>query len=185
MLQRKTLASLALIVALAAVPAIAADEPQKDPHHPAASAPAAAPAAPTPGGMGSGMMGGGMMGGNMPMMEMMSGMMGQGGMRKMAEHVEGWIAFLKTELKITDAQLALWNPVAEAMRANAKTGMSMMDGMGSGTLPDRLAAREKMMAAHLDALRKFKSAVDPLYATLTDDQKKTADEELMSPMGMM
>ena len=41
-------------------------------------------------------------------------------MAAMAGHVEGRLAFLKTELKITDAQLPLWNAVAEAIRANAK-----------------------------------------------------------------
>jgi hypothetical protein len=45
--------------------------------------------------------------------------------------------------------------------------------------------QEKMMTAHLEALRKLKSAVDPLYAALSDEQKKTADELLMGPMGMM
>ena len=45
--------------------------------------------------------------------------------------------------------------------------------------------REKMMTAHLEALRKFKAAVDPLYAALSDEQKKTADELLIGPMGMM
>ena len=50
----------------------------------------------------------------------------------MAGHVEGRLAFLKTELKITDAQLPLWNAVADAIRANAK-GMGEMSGgmMGS------------------------------------------------------
>ena len=47
--------------------------------------------------------------GGMPMMGMMQMMMGS-----MADHVEGRIAFLKTELKITDAQQPLWN--AAAMR---------------------------------------------------------------------
>ena len=41
-------------------------------------------------------------------------------MAAMAGHVEGRLAFLKTELKITDAQLPLWNAVADAVRANAK-----------------------------------------------------------------
>jgi len=41
------------------------------------------------------------------------------------------------------------------------------------------------MTAHLEALRKFKAAVDPLYAALGDEQKKTADELLIGPMGMM
>ena len=52
-------------------------------------------------------------------------------------------------------------------------------------MPDKLAPREKMMTGRLDALRKLKAAVDPLYAALTAEQKKTADEMLMGPMGMM
>ena len=150
-------------------------------HHPSAPPAAAGP------GMAGGMAGAG----DMPMMGMMR-MMGRDGMAMigaMARHVEGRLAFLKTELKITDAQLPLWNPVADAMRANAKTMGDMAGGMMGGsqtaTLPDKLAMREKMMAAHLEALRKFKAAVDPLYAALSDDQKKTADELLIGPMGMM
>jgi hypothetical protein len=110
-------------------------------------------------------------------------------MGAIARHVEGRLAFLKTELKITDAQLPLWNAVADAMRANAKTMGDMAGGMMRGsetaTLPDKLAMRDKMMTAHLEALHKFKAAVDPLYGALSDEQKKTADELLIGPMGMM
>jgi len=128
------------------------------------------------------MMGGHQVGGT-PML----GMMGQNGM---AGHVEGRIAFLKTELKITDAQQPLWNPVADAIRANAKDMAEVMPMMRStmqpsSTLPDKLAAREKVMTAHLEALRKLKAAVEPLYAALSDDQKKTADQLMIGPMGMM
>ena len=118
----------------------------------------------------------------------MAGMMQM--MGNMADHVEGRIAFLKTELKITDAQQPLWNAVADAMRASTKDMAEMMTAMrstmqqSSGTLPDKLAARENATTAHLDALRKLKAAVDPLYATLSDDQKKTADQLMFSPMGM-
>jgi len=129
---------------------------------------------------------------DMSMMGMMRMMMGRDGMSMMgamARHVEGRLAFLKTELKITDAQLPLWNAVADAMRANAKTMGDMAGGMMGGsdtaTLPDKLAVREKMMSAHLEALRKFKAVVDPLYAALSDEQKETADELLIGPMGMM
>ena len=132
-----------------------AQQPQHDEHHPPAS-----PAAAGPGMPGA-----------------------------MARYVEGRLAFLKTELKITDAQLPLWNAVADAMRANAKSMGDMAGGMMGGsqtaTLPDKLAMREKMMTAHLEALRKFKAAVDPLYAALSDEQEKTADELLIGPMGMM
>ena len=42
--------------------------------------------------------------GGMPMMRMM---MGQNGIPMMAKHMEGRLAFLKTELKITDAVIPL------------------------------------------------------------------------------
>jgi hypothetical protein len=181
MRHRKIWGSLVLMLALIAGPALA-QQPQHDEHHPPAPGAAAGP------GMPGGMAGAG----DMPMMGMMRMMMGRDGMSMMgamARHVEGRLAFLKTELKITDAQLSLWNAVADAMRANAKSmgdmGGGMMGGSQTATLPDKLAMREKMMTAHLEALRKFKAAVDPLYAALSDEQKKTADELLAGPMGMM
>jgi hypothetical protein len=173
MLQRKTFPYFAFILALAAAPAIAADD-QHDQHHPAA-----APAAGMPGGMGMG--DGGMTG--------MMRMMGAEGMQMMAQHVEGRIAFLKAELKITEQQLPQWNAFADAMRDNAKAMQGVMGPMmgagAEGALPDRLAAREKQLAARLEAIRKLKAAADPLYTALSADQKKTADEIMVSPMGMM
>jgi len=60
--------------------------------------------------------GGSMMGqGGIPMMRMMMDEEGMRGMPTMAGvtgHVEGRLAFLKTELKITNAQLPLWNTFA-------------------------------------------------------------------------
>ena len=176
MRHRKIWGSLVLMLALIAGPALA-QLPQHDEHYPPAAGP----------GMPGGMAGGGDM--PMSMMRIMMGRDGVAMMGAMARHVEGRLAFLKTELKITDAQLPLWNAVADAMRANAKTMSDMAGGMMGGsetaTLPDKLAMREKMMTAHLEALRKFKAAADPLYAALGDEQKKTADELLISPMGMM
>ncbi len=172
--------SLAVSLILAAAPALA-EEPKHDTHHPAAGAPAAASTPAMP-----------MMGGGMPMMGMMRMMMGQGGMAgmgMMSEHVEGRIAFLKAEIKITDAQLPAWNTFAQALRDNAKTAQGMQGGMmtmnQAATLPEKLAAREKMLSARLDAVRKLKVAAEPLYAALSVDQKKTADEVMVSPMGIM
>jgi hypothetical protein len=189
MLHRDICASLALILALVGAPAIAQQEHEQ--HHPAGTP----PAAPVP---GAGMRDGSMSeAGDMTMMGMMRMMMGQHGMGSMpimatmTGHVEGRLAFLRTELKITDSQLPLWNAVADAIRANAKSMVEMSGGMmGSSqtaTLPDKLALRVKMMRAHLDALHRFKAAVEPLYAVLimSDEQKKTAEELLMGPMAMM
>jgi LTXXQ motif family protein len=189
MFQRKTCASLVLLLGLAAVPA-PAQQAGHELHH--------APGMPSAAQSGEGMPATGSMSGGgmaemsrMPMMGMTRMMMGQDGMgAMMAGHVEGRLAFLKTELKITNAQMPLWNAVANAIRANATTMSTMMSGGMIGktqtaTLPDKLALREKMMSAHLDALRKFEAAVDPLYAALDPEQKKTADQLLMGPMGMM
>ena len=171
MLNRRTCTSLTLILALAASPVFAAETEAE--HQPASSA--AMPGCMMPEAEGS-----------MPMMRMM---MGQGVMSMMAKHIEGRLAFLKTELKITDAQLPLWNAFAQAMRDDASTMQAMphpmMEMNKAATLPDKLTAQETRLAARLETLRKLKAAVDPLYAALTADQKKTADEIMLGPMGMM
>ena len=147
-----------------------------------------------------GMMGrGGMMGGNMPMTNMMQmmGMMGRSGagcagMSGMAtiDRVEGRIAFLRTELKITDAQSAAWNAFADALRTNAKSlaevraSMLPQQGAAPQSLVDRLALQEKWLAARLEGTRAIKSALSNLVGDLSDDQKKTADELLAPHMGM-
>ncbi len=175
-------------------PAARADE-DHDAHHPADSA--VTPPTPSPSrGMPMGMPGrggqAGMMGGDMKqMMSMMRSMMtmmsAESGM--MASHVEGRIASLKTELKITEVQTPDWNRFADALRATAKSmgGMygQMMQANGVVALPTRLEAHETMLAAHLASLKTLKDALDPLYASLSDDQKKRADGVMIGPMGMM
>ena len=126
-------------------------------------------------GMGMGMMGGCSSGGGM----------GPGMMGVPAQHIEGWIAFLRTELKITDAQTPLFNTFADTLRAAAKSLQSLHNQMRSGerpdTWPERLTRHEQMMTAHLEALKKVKGAAIPLYNALSADQKQTADS---LPMGM-
>jgi len=154
---------------------------------------APAPAQPTPAAAQPGI-------GGMPMMNMMAGMpmanmMGM--MRMMGpgmagiDHVEGRIAFLRTELKITEAQTSAWNVFADALRTNAKklgeARGSMMRGAGQPQAPsmtERLDLQEKWLLARLESTRTIKSAVAGLYGTLSDDQKKTANELLAPHMGL-
>ncbi len=167
MFDRQIFASLTVVLGLVAAPVLA--QPAARSEHQSGGAMMNA------GGMPSGMM---------SMMRGDEGMGAMGGMRimmAMTGHVEGRLAFLKTELQITDAQLMLWNKFADAVRDNAKAMNEMMQGgtmetSHAGTLPDKLAVHEKMMTAHLDALRKLTTALDPLYAALNAEQKKTADE---------
>ena len=147
-----------------------------------------------------------MMGQQMPMMNY--GMMGHGMMPMMDpfQHIEGRLAFLKTELKITEAQTPQWTAYAEALRANAKRmGQLMTEMMSSGmmsqgmmnygmmmqgqpgtmmSLPDRLNWAEQHMAAHMEMLQAIKGPAEQLYAVLSVEQKRIADQ-LMGPMGMI
>lgn len=165
---------------------------------PQAPAPAPQPsqATPTPGGpqgmMRPGMMG--MMGGGNAWagMEMMGGAAaGAMGMGQMMDpgRVAGRIAFLKAELKITDAQQPLWNAFTEALKANrAMMGdmqemMMAAQGAAAPTLIQRIEGHERVLAARLEAVRGLKAALGPLYASFDEAQKRTADQ-LMMPGGM-
>src|SRR5262249_42140769 len=167
MLNRKTCTTLALTLTLAVSPLLGA-ETESGPHHPAGT-PAAGHSSMMPECMMSEAEGG------MPMMQMM---MGRDGIRIMVEHIEGRLTFLKTELKITDAQLPLWNVFAQAMRDNTTAMQAMphtiMGKNNAATLPDKFAARETTLTARLETARKLKAAADPLYMALDTDQKKTA-----------
>jgi len=146
-------------------------------------------------GGGMGMMGGGDMSHMMAMMH--GGGMMMGGMPH--RHIEGRLAFLKTELKITPAQEPQWTKFADAVRATMKSaseGMRpMMPMMGGGgmmqggrqqqTALEIFNRDEKALTIRLEAVRAVKGAFEPLYAVLSDEQKKTANELLTSPMGIM
>lgn len=177
---------------------------------PATPAPAS-PSAAAPQG-GAGMMAGGM--GHMPMMGMMNdmkgmmgrmsamhdmgmmhmmGMMGRGmGGMATIDRIEGRIAFLRAELKITDAQADSWNGFADALRANAKklaeVRASMMpkpgDAPPASTLTARLEQQEQWLASRLEGTRAMKSAFVKLNELLSDDQKKTANDLLAPHLGI-
>jgi hypothetical protein len=198
MMNRFTLAVLTAF-ALGATGALAqAPADSHDQHHPAAAGtpePGPAQAAPLAGQAATGGQQGMM--GNMPrmmdMMDMMRMMGGGPAGMPMIDHVEGRIAFLRTELKITDAQANAWNAFADALRTNAKrlgeVRASMMSRMGAGqqqapTLADQLNLQEQWLVARLEGTRAIKSAFTNLYAVLSDEQKKTASELFGPHMGL-
>jgi hypothetical protein len=62
---------------------------------------------------------------------------------------------------------------------------SMMQAGMPTTAPARMEAMVQMMSTRLDAMKAMLAAAKPLYAVLSDDQKKTADELMAEhPMGM-
>jgi hypothetical protein len=133
---------------------------------------------------GMGMMDRGMMG----MMRMMAEcpMMTGGG--DMASHTEGRIAFLKAELAITDAQKAVWDAYAAALTKNLQgmqaTRGTMMKMLEAKSPVERLDSHLTAMEGRVAALKEVKPALTALYAALSDEQKKKADE-LLTGMGCM
>lgn len=97
-------------------------------------------------------------------------------------HVEGRIAYLKAELKITDAQAPLWNKVADTLRDNAKqmddamTAMRRDPNAAPPTAIDRLESHAKFAELRAQGTQRFLAAFRPLYGSLSDDQKKSADD---------
>ena len=192
-----TVAALAAGAAWTGV-ALAQSGQDQTTHHrnaaPAQTAPAATPSpggAMQPGGMMPGMQG--MMGGDMQqMMRMMQGMRGRMAERAMGgmmglDHIEGRIAFLKAEIGITDAQQPQWNAFADVLRAQAgkmrAIHAQMMQGGMPDAFPDRLVMMERGLSAHLEALKAMEEPARALYAVLSPEQQKKANELLTHPMG--
>ncbi|GLS34484.1 hypothetical protein GCM10010869_00720 [Mesorhizobium tianshanense] len=129
-------------------------------------------------------------------------MMGQSGMGgpmggydsdEMLDRIDGRLAFLKTELKITDEQAPSWDELAAVVRSTAEAHNELMRGMIKEfhdgdflkkPLPERLAYQQTHLEARLEQVKTVKAAVEKLYATLSDEQKKVADEIVLPMMGM-
>jgi hypothetical protein len=102
--------------------------------------------------------------------------------------VNGRLAFLKTELKITDAQETQWNAYAEALKNNLQTMNAMHELMQTSveakTVVERMDGRIAAMETRLEALKQMQPAIAKLYDGLDESQRKNA-EELLTVMGCM
>ena len=112
--------------------------------------------------------------------------------RSPVDRVEARLAYLKTALKITDAQLPQWNAYAETRRKQASEAAERMQKFRSqmgerqqGVQPtavQRLERRQAMLAAASTRLNETLAATKPLYAALSPEQQKIADE-VLAPRG--
>jgi Spy/CpxP family protein refolding chaperone len=100
-----------------------------------------------------------------------------------AARVEGHLAALKVELKITPAQEKAWQTFADKTRkqAEARTaqrakfaGKKPADNVPA---PERLAQRTAFMKQALASMEARTAAVTELYAVLTPEQKALADKQ--------
>jgi hypothetical protein len=97
--------------------------------------------------------------------------------------IEAHLAFLKTALKVTDAQTQAWNAVADVLRDQAKRHDAEIaahrkaheDATQPPDLPTILQDRQHMAVEEADDLSKLLTALKPLYGLLSAEQKETAD----------
>ncbi len=107
------------------------------------------------------------------------------------QHIDGQLAYIKAELKITDEQMPSWNVFANTFRANKQKHLAacvqavkQARAMQSAGLLDSMQIMETRLADQLDSLRAMDAAIRPLYESLSLDQKKAADEILKGGAGM-
>jgi protein CpxP len=97
------------------------------------------------------------------------------------ESVEQRITQLHAELKITANEESRWNAVAQAMRDNAAK-MDKLVAEKQRTPPQNMTAIDDLQTyqeftqQHLDGLKNLTSAFKSLYNSMSDEQKKNADQ---------
>ena len=107
-----------------------------------------------------------------------------------SERVEARLAYIRTALKITDAQQPQWNAFADTLRKQAsaldKQFESRRAQMAQGTQRQRpnaieqLERRQQLHTAALTSLNERLAVQKPLYAALSEEQKQIADQ-LLAP----
>jgi hypothetical protein len=111
----------------------------------------------------------------------------------MIERMDGRLAYIRAELKITDTQTPQWEAFAAAVRAGAEAHNALMQSMHEAftdggfdkmTLPERLAFQQTHLEARLEQVKATRDAADKLYGVLNEDQKKVADDIVLPMTGM-
>jgi hypothetical protein len=104
-----------------------------------------------------------------------------------AQRLEGRIAQMRAELRITDAQAAAWDAFAAALRAGREHLDAARDALhGANTAADpmaRLVGYENHIAARLESIRTTRLAFNALFAQLDDAQKRLATTLMLPFIG--
>ena len=111
---------------------------------------------------------------------------------KPSERVEARLAYVKTALKITDAQAPQWNAYANVVRKHAQQADQRMQErrtrMAQGaerkrpTAIERLERRQQFLTVAATRAGERLAVQKPLYAALSAEQQRVADE-VFAPRG--
>ena len=115
---------------------------------------------------------------------------GQRAFRLPSERIEARLAYLKTALKITDAQQRQWDAFANTLRKHAREADQRVQAMRAeaagrdkgapATAIERMERGQARLAQASARLNETLSAARPLYAALSPEQQKIADD-LLTP----
>ena len=115
------------------------------------------------------------------------------------ERVEARLAYIRTALKIDERQQSQWEAYASLVRSNAKEMEQRFQSRraarpgpgGPGARPERprlsaIERLERQQSVHAEAIVRLNRQLEvqkPLYAALSPEQRKIADEVLNPRMG--
>ena len=112
--------------------------------------------------------------------------------RAPSERIEARLAYIKTALKITDAQQSQWDSFANVLRGQARdmdkrmqerraqyaqrTPGAQRPDRPNVTAIERLERTQQRMTVRATRLNEVLAAAKPLYAALSPEQKQVADQ---------
>lgn len=98
--------------------------------------------------------------------------------------IEQRITDLRGKLMISQQQEASWDAFAQVMRENARsmdqTFQQRVHTMPAMTAVENMQSYAQIASTHADAMQKLVPALQALYDTMSDSQKKTADQVFRS-----
>jgi hypothetical protein len=112
--------------------------------------------------------------------------------RLMEGRQEGRIAEIKQALKLDEAQLKLWAPVEQQIRAGFAARHKAREAWAERRrdraaerppLPDRLDAMSQRLTERAQRMQAFAAAFRPFYAALSDEQKAVAGIVMRDAIG--
>jgi len=107
------------------------------------------------------------------------------------DRLDGRIAFLHAELRITQTQMQAWDEFAAALRTNSQrltelhaTLVRVPPPAEGSAILSTLEQGESVLAARLDGLRAIRASYGRLLAVLDDAQRRTAEELIWPHLGL-
>ena len=114
---------------------------------------------------------------------LLTGMMGtcpmMGGM---SAYADGRVAYLKTELAITETQEPVWATYATALKRHLnrmlESEQTIMQVLEAKTPVERMRSYIKVMENRVSSLKELEPSLAELYSALSPDQQERSDEVL-------